>query len=68
MIPSHSTRSSALIAYQHIERGFDLVFGAALNPWRHLGALGFLFFWVIAVTGLYLYAVLDTSVDGVTVP
>ena len=55
----------ALIAYQRIERGFDLVFGAALNPWRHLGALGFLCFWIIALTGLYLYAVLDTSVDGV---
>ena len=55
----------ALIAYHRIEHGFDRVFGAALNPWRHLGALGFLFFWIIAVTGLYLYAVLDTSVDGV---
>jgi len=60
-----STRSSALIAYQRVERGFDRVFGTALNPWRHLGALGFLFFWIIAVTGLYLYAALDTSVDGV---
>ncbi len=55
---------AAVIAYQRIERGFDAVFGAALNPWRHLGALAFLFFWIIAVTGLYLYAVLDTSVDG----
>ncbi len=55
----------ALIAYHRIEHGFDMVFGAALNPWRHLGALGFLFFWIIAVTGLYLYAALDTSVDGV---
>jgi len=55
----------ALIAYHRIERGFDRVFGAALNPWRHLGALGFLFFWIIVVTGLYLYAVLDTSVEGV---
>ncbi len=54
----------ASIAYHRIEHGFDGVFGAALNPWRHLGALGFLFFWIIAVTGLYLYAVLDTSVDG----
>jgi quinol-cytochrome oxidoreductase complex cytochrome b subunit/coenzyme F420-reducing hydrogenase delta subunit len=55
----------ALIAYHRIERGFDRAFGAALNPWRHLGALGFLFFWIIALTGLYLYAALDTSVDGV---
>jgi len=58
-------RGGALIPYQRIEHGFDSVFGAALNPWRHLGALGFLLFWIIAVTGLYLYAVLDTSVDGV---
>jgi coenzyme F420-reducing hydrogenase delta subunit/ferredoxin len=60
-----STRNGARIAYHRIEHGFDAAFGAALNPWRHLGALGFLFFWIIAVTGLYLYAVLDTSVDGV---
>ena len=33
--------------------------------WRHLGALGFLFFWLVAVTGFYLFAVLDTSVEGV---
>ena len=56
--------NGALLAYHRIEHGFDRAFGAALNPWRHLGALGFLFFWIIAVTGLYLYAVLDTSVDG----
>jgi len=65
MNPLDSARERALIAYQRIERGFDGVFGATLNPWRHLGALGFLFFWIIAVTGLYLYAALDTSVDGV---
>jgi coenzyme F420-reducing hydrogenase delta subunit/ferredoxin len=65
MGPLASARRRALSGYQHLEYGFDAVFGAALNPWRHLGALGFLFFWIIAVTGLYLYAVLDTSVDGV---
>jgi coenzyme F420-reducing hydrogenase delta subunit/ferredoxin len=58
-------RKGALIAYHRIEHGFDAVFGAALNPWRHLGALGFLFFWIIVVSGLYLYTVLDTSVEGV---
>ena len=58
-------RSSGLAVYQRIEHFFDRPFGAALNPWRHLGALGFLFFWLIAVTGFYLFAVLDTSVEGV---
>lgn len=60
------TRNRALIAFCHrIEHGFDMAFGAGLNPWRHLGALGFLFFWIVAVTGLYLYIMLDTSVDGI---
>ncbi|MBE0620790.1 MAG: hydrogenase iron-sulfur subunit [Burkholderiales bacterium] len=65
MSASSSNLSSALIAYQRIEHSFDSAFGAGLNPWRHLGALGFLFFWIVALTGLYLYVVLDTSVDGV---
>ncbi len=65
MNPFDSPRNGALIAYHRVEHGFDAVFGARLNPWRHLGALGFLFFWIITVSGLYLYAVLDTSVDGV---
>lgn len=58
-------RVRGLALYQRLEHGFDRPFGAALNPWRHLGALGFLFFWLIAVTGFYLFAVLDTSVEGV---
>ncbi len=39
-------------------------FAPALNPWRHLGALGFLLFWLLAGSGIYLYAVLDTSADA----
>lgn len=31
---------------------------------RHLGALGFLLFWVLAASGLYLYLRLDTSAAG----
>ncbi len=31
---------------------------------RHLGALGFLCFWLLAASGIVLYAVLDTSVAG----
>ncbi len=57
--------NAALTAYRRIEHVFDGAFGAALNPWRHLGALGFLLFWVLALTGAYLYAALDTSVEGV---
>lgn len=33
-------------------------------PWHHLGALGFFLFWVVAATGIYLFAFFDTSVAG----
>jgi len=40
-----------------VERLFDLVGGPAWNPLYHLGALGFLFFCVTALTGLYLFGI-----------
>lgn len=52
------------MALRAVERGFDRVFGARANPWRNLGALGFWLFWVLAATGIVLYALFDTSVDG----
>ena len=51
-------------ALQRIELGFDRAFGAHANPWRHLGAIAFYLFWIVVATGAYLYAGLDTSVDG----
>ncbi len=56
-----SAREAALAGYRRIEHGFDAVFGAAANPLRHLGALAFMMFWLLALSGIYLYAVLDTS-------
>jgi ferredoxin len=35
-----------------------------LAPWRHLGALGFALFWMLAASGIYLYLRFDTSVAG----
>jgi coenzyme F420-reducing hydrogenase delta subunit/ferredoxin len=57
-------RQAGLVAYRRLEHRFDAAFGSALNPLRHLGAIGFLLFWLLAISGIYLYAVLDTSVDG----
>lgn len=58
---AHTDRSRAQRAWQRLEGAFDRVFGAAANPLRHLGALGFLFFWWLVGSGIYLYAALDTS-------
>ena len=45
-------------------RALDRIFGVAANPLRNLGALGFLLFWVLAGSGIYLYVFFDTSLDG----
>jgi coenzyme F420-reducing hydrogenase delta subunit/ferredoxin len=58
-------RSSAQTAFERVEIAFDAVFGGADNPLRHLGALGLFFMWILVATGLYLYTVLDTSIEGV---
>ena len=42
----------------------DRVFGMGQNPWHQLGALGFYLFWLVAATGIYLYALFDTSASG----
>jgi NAD(P)H-flavin reductase/ferredoxin len=46
------------------EAVFNRAFGDRLNPLYHLGAISFFLFWVVGVTGLYLYAFYDTSVEG----
>ena len=57
-------RRHGLNGWRRVERGFDAAFGSALNPLRHLGAIGFLAFWLLAASGVLLYIVLDTSVEG----
>jgi len=56
---------AAQILFERIENLFDRAFGGADNPLRHLGALGLYFLWILVATGLYLYIVLDTSIEGV---
>jgi quinol-cytochrome oxidoreductase complex cytochrome b subunit/coenzyme F420-reducing hydrogenase delta subunit len=46
-------------AVDAIEIGFDRAFPAAANPWRHLGGLAFLLFWIVALTGAYVYIAFD---------
>jgi len=58
-------RGNAQTAFERIENFFDEFFGGTDNPLRHLGALGLYFLWILVATGLYLYTVLDTSIQGV---
>ena len=56
-------RQRAYAAWCALEARLDGAFGAA-NPLRHLGALAFWLFWIVTVTGIWLYVFLDTSVAG----
>ncbi|MBT3372142.1 MAG: 4Fe-4S binding protein [Rhodospirillaceae bacterium] len=46
-----------------IESWLDKPFGPDWNPMYHLGALGFFYFWVVAVSGIYVYIFFDTGIS-----
>lgn len=48
--------------FLRLEQFCDLVFGPALNPFVHLGALGWWLFWAVCVSGIYVYIFFDTGV------
>ncbi len=56
-------RSVVRQALERVESGFDAAFGARLNPLYQLGALGWFFYWIVAVSGLYLYVFFDTGIE-----
>ncbi len=58
-------RGTAQTAFERTENFFDASFGGIDNPLRHLGALGLFFLWILIASGLYMYVVLDTSIEGV---
>jgi ferredoxin len=47
-----------------IEQWFNRVFGNNLNPFYHLGSLSFYFFWIILVSGIYVFIFFETNVAG----
>ena len=57
-------RAVGLSAWRTAERIGDAAFSSRQNPLRHLGAIGLFAFWLLAASGVILYIVLDTSVDG----
>jgi NAD(P)H-flavin reductase/ferredoxin/quinol-cytochrome oxidoreductase complex cytochrome b subunit len=51
-------------AFMRLEALFNAAFGDRLNPLYHLGAISFWLFWLVAGSGLYLYAFFETGVAG----
>ena len=50
--------------FDRVERGLDVIFGPDWNPLAQLGALGWFLFWIVAASGIYLFAFFDTGVDA----
>lgn len=46
-----------------VEKGFNGLFGSELNPMYQLGALTFFMFWIVLVSGFYIYAFYRTGVN-----
>jgi len=51
-------------SYLLLEEWFTVSFGPDWNPLYHLGTLAFFFFWVVLISGLYLFIFFDTSIAG----
>ena len=47
-----------------LRRALERGFGARLNPLNHLGALTIYFFWVVLISGIWLFIFFRTSVEG----
>ena len=50
--------------FMRVEALFNTAFGDRLNPLYHLGSITFMLFWLVAGSGLYLYAFFETGVAG----
>ena len=48
--------------FERVERLFDAAFTPAHNPFHHFGALGWFFYWIVVVSGIYLYIFFDTGI------
>ncbi len=50
--------------FRRVEAAFNTVFTEAWNPIYQLGALAMLNYWIVAVSGIYLFVFFDTSILG----
>jgi coenzyme F420-reducing hydrogenase delta subunit/ferredoxin len=51
-------------AYLALESWFNFSFGTEWNPLYHLGTLSFFLFWIILVSGIYLFIPFHGSLEG----
>ena len=52
------------IGFNALDGLFSKAFTPAWNPMYQLGALSFFYFWIVAITGVYLFIFFETSITG----
>lgn len=57
-------RETGASLVRRAEGGFTAVFGADANPLYHSGALTIYFFWIVLVSGIYVFVFFETSIFG----
>ncbi len=57
-------RAGLRALFDYADSLLEQAFGARWNPCAQLGALGWLCFWLVAGTGIYLYIFVDTGVTA----
>lgn len=58
----NALRAAFRRGFDRVERVFDPVFGPDWNPLGNLGQLGWYLFWIVTLTGVYLFIFFDTGV------
>jgi quinol-cytochrome oxidoreductase complex cytochrome b subunit/coenzyme F420-reducing hydrogenase delta subunit len=56
-------RTLARAAFEGVDNAFNSAFTPAWNPLYHLGTLGWFFYWITIVSGIYLYIFFDTGIN-----
>ena len=49
--------------FLRLESALNGIFGSALNPFYCLGAITYLMFWIVVISGFYIYIFYDTGVE-----
>jgi len=57
-------KAAMKIGFNWLESQFSRAFTPAWNPLYQLGALSFFYFWIVVVTGIYLFIFFETSIGG----
>ncbi len=50
--------------FDRLDAFFSAAFTPAWNPMYQLGALSFFYYWIVAITGIYLFVFFETSIGG----